>query len=184
VKETFTIRTVDGLRQVATPLRMAILTELTPAPLAARELAAKLRITPPALYYHLKQLQRVGLVVVEKTRHHRNLRERHYRAVAARIRVLPSVLQRADGALVGSLHGVLEMTGAEVDAAAANGALARGARDVVHAFNRIRIPRRRVAEFRARLRALIDRFEALDDDDGNMTAVLGVVFLALPAVAA
>jgi len=183
VKETFTIRSVDGLRQIATPLRMAIVTELTPAPLAARALAAKLKITPPALYYHLKQLQRVGLVVVEKTREVRNLRERHYRAVAARIRVLPSVLQKADGALAESLRGVLETTGAEVDTAAANGTLARGARDVIHSFNRIAIPRRRVGEFRKRLRALIDHFEGLATDDGDVTAVFGTVFLALPAVA-
>jgi len=170
------------LRQIATPLRMAIITELTPAPLAARALAAKLRITPPALYYHLKQLQRVGLVVVEKTRHLKNLRERHYRAVATRIRVLPSVLQKADGALAESLRGVLETTGAEVDTAAANGTLARGARDVIHSFNRIAIPRSRVADFRKRLRALIDHFEGLATDESGVTGVLGVVFLALPEV--
>jgi DNA-binding transcriptional ArsR family regulator len=176
VKETFTIRTVDGLRQIATPLRMAIVTELTAAALGARELAAKLGVTPPALYYHLRQLQRVGLVVIEK-----RPGSRQYRAVAARIRVLPSVLQRADGALAASLRGVLETTGAAVDAAAATGALQRGARDVIHAFNRIAIPKRRVAAFRTQLRALIDRFEALADDDGEVTAVLGVVFLALEA---
>src|SRR3569832_2749898 len=98
VKDIFTIRSVDGLRQIATPLRMAIITELTPAPLAARALAAKLRITPPALYYHLKQLQRVGLVVVEKTRHLKHLRERLFRVVVSWFCVQPTVLQKAEGA--------------------------------------------------------------------------------------
>lgn len=79
------------LRVLADPARSFIVYSLVPEAKTARQLAAELGCPPTRLYYHLKQLEKHGLVFVQRTRLVSGIREKHYRAAARDMR-----LQRSD----------------------------------------------------------------------------------------
>lgn len=70
------------LRVLADPVRSFLVYSLVPEPKTAKVLAAELGCPVTRLYYHLQQLEKHGLVFVEKTRLVSGIREKHYRAVA------------------------------------------------------------------------------------------------------
>ncbi len=70
------------LRVLADPVRSFLVYSLVSEPKTAKVLAAELGCPVTRLYYHLQQLEKHGLVFVEKTRLVSGIREKHYRAVA------------------------------------------------------------------------------------------------------
>lgn len=70
------------LRVLADPMRSFIVYSLAPEAKTARTLAAELGCPTTRLYYHLRQLEKHGLVFVERTRLVSGIVEKHYRAVA------------------------------------------------------------------------------------------------------
>ena len=70
------------LRVLADPVRSFLVYSLVPEPKTAKVLAAELGCPVTRLYYHLQQLEKHGLIFVEKTRLVSGIREKHYRAVA------------------------------------------------------------------------------------------------------
>ena len=70
------------LRVLADPVRSFVVYSLVPRAKTVRELARELDCPPTRLYYHLQQLEKHGLVFVERTRLVSGITEKHYRAVA------------------------------------------------------------------------------------------------------
>lgn len=70
------------LRVLADPMRSFIVYSLAPEAKTAKTLAAELGCPTTRLYYHLRQLEKHGLVFVERTRLVSGIIEKHYRAVA------------------------------------------------------------------------------------------------------
>jgi DNA-binding HxlR family transcriptional regulator len=70
------------LRVVADPMRSFIVYSLVGAAKSAKQLAAELGCPPTRLYYHLQQLEKHGLIFVERTRKVSGIQEKHYRASA------------------------------------------------------------------------------------------------------
>lgn len=75
------------LRVLADPIRSFIVYSLAPEAKTAKTLAAEMGCPPTRLYYHLQQLEKHGLVFVERTRLVSGIVEKHYRAVARDIRL-------------------------------------------------------------------------------------------------
>jgi hypothetical protein len=75
------------LRVLADPVRSFIVYSVTPEAKTAKVLAAEMGCPPTRLYYHLQQLEKNGLVFVERTRLVSGILEKHYRAVAREIRL-------------------------------------------------------------------------------------------------
>ena len=75
------------LRVLADPMRSFIVYSVTPEAKTAKTLAAEMGCPPTRLYYHLQQLEKHGLVFVERTRLVSGIVEKHYRAVARDIRL-------------------------------------------------------------------------------------------------
>ena len=75
------------LRVLADPLRSFIVYSVTPEAKTAKTLAAEMGCPTTRLYYHLRQLEKHGLVFVERTRLVSGIVEKHYRAVARDIRL-------------------------------------------------------------------------------------------------
>lgn len=75
------------LRVLANPVRSFIVYSLAPEAKTAKTLAAELGCPTTRLYYHLRQLEKHGLVFVERTRLVSGIVEKHYRAVARDLRL-------------------------------------------------------------------------------------------------
>lgn len=70
------------LRVLADPVRSFIVYSLVTEAKTVKQLAAELDCPPTRLYYHLEQLQKHGLVFVERTRVVSGITEKSYRAAA------------------------------------------------------------------------------------------------------
>ncbi len=70
------------LRVIADPLRSFVLYSLVPEAKTVRRLAEEVGCPKTRLYYHLQQLEKHGLVFVEKTREVSGIIEKSYRASA------------------------------------------------------------------------------------------------------
>ena len=70
------------LRVLVDPIRSFIVYSLVSAAKTAKVLAAEMACPPTRLYYHLQQLEKHGLVFVERTRLVSGIREKHYRSAA------------------------------------------------------------------------------------------------------
>src|SRR5437588_8753531 len=80
--ETFTVEDVATLKAVAEPLRMQLLLALDEGDLTVKELAAKLEVPPTRLYYHVRMLERHGLLEVASTRMVSGIEEKRYATTA------------------------------------------------------------------------------------------------------
>src|SRR5262245_50017494 len=113
--ETHYIRDLETLRLAFRPPRPAVLEKLK-QPMTVTELATALGEPPSRLYYHVNELERIGLIRVAELRDRGNLREKVYQVIAPSIRVDPAVFQSgAEG------HEVLHETVLAVLAAAGDG---------------------------------------------------------------
>ena len=70
------------LRVLAEPARSFIVYSLVPEAKTVKMLAAELQCPPTRLYYHMQQLEKHGLIRVERARLVSGILEKHYRAVA------------------------------------------------------------------------------------------------------
>lgn len=115
------ISDLQTIKALADPLRMAIIRELEAGPASAAMLARRLEQDLPRLSYHLKQLEKHGLVRVSETRTRRNLKERLYEPVATEFHIRHDVgvgtatpgqaedlLRETAGAVVGLIRQDLE----------------------------------------------------------------------------
>jgi hypothetical protein len=84
------------LRVVADPIRSFIVYSVVPEAKTAKTLAAELGCPVTRLYYHLQQLEKHGLVFVERTRLVSGIREKHYRAVARDLRLDTAAFRAGD----------------------------------------------------------------------------------------
>jgi DNA-binding transcriptional ArsR family regulator len=75
---------ISELRAVAHPLRLRLLSLLTGAPMSSAEAARELGISQANASYHLRLLERAGLVEVAEEVKVRGGRARRYREVASR----------------------------------------------------------------------------------------------------
>lgn len=70
------------LRVLADPVRSFVVYSLVPEAKTVKQLAVELGCPPTRLYYHMQQLEKHGLVFVQRSRLVSGIQERHYRAAA------------------------------------------------------------------------------------------------------
>ncbi len=70
------------LRIIADPVRSFMLYSLAPEAKTVRRIAAEVGCPPTRMYYHIQQLEKHGLIFVEKTRVVSGIMEKSYRARA------------------------------------------------------------------------------------------------------
>lgn len=81
IRETYLVETAEQATALLNPLRAEILSRLT-EPASAAEVARNINEIPQRVNYHLKALEKVGLVKRVGTRQVRNLVEVLYQAIA------------------------------------------------------------------------------------------------------
>jgi len=95
ILDIYELQTIEQLRAVADPLRIRIYEALEVKPMTATQVGEELDEPAPKAHYHVRELERVGLVRLVETRERGGILEKYYRAVAHMLRVPQSILQQA-----------------------------------------------------------------------------------------
>src|SRR2546423_14544676 len=97
--------TVERLKAMADPLRIRFILELLNGPSTVKEVAEALGVPPTRLYYHVKILERHGLIEVANRRMVSGIEERTYRAASENWTV-PRTLEASALYESGALRGL------------------------------------------------------------------------------
>ena len=158
-------------RALADPLRIQLFDALSVEPRSARELAAWTGQPADRLYYHLRQLERAGLIEVSG---HRELPGGKVERVYARARVEPEGDDVTPAETAEFLGQVLLAARGDVNQAFA--ARDRGAdRQVAVIRMGARLSRKHLDELRARFEELAEAAHDAPDEDGVWTSMLFVL---------
>src|SRR5687768_12287398 len=90
------IESIDSLERASAllhPLRMRLLTLAADEPISAMDIAKELRESPQKLNYHLKALEKAGLLKKVREEKKRNLTKAYYQAQAKRLWFSPKLMQ-------------------------------------------------------------------------------------------
>lgn len=90
----YDLESLEQLRAIADELRLRILDHLTHQPLTVTQLGEQLGIAPAKAHYHVRELERVGLVRLVATRENRGILEKYYRTIARELRTPVALIQR------------------------------------------------------------------------------------------
>jgi len=165
--EELVIDDVETIRVLADPLRLRIQFELD-EPKTVKELARALEIPQTRLYYHVKMLERAGLISVVARRTVSGIEERTYRTTAKSTTVSPAL----GGVLAetGAVRALLGMVAAELEIALQASPHVGEPDSSVIALNVGKVTLRpdEVEEFRDRLFGVAMQYmDRPDDDDAD-----------------
>ncbi|MGW1996109.1 ArsR/SmtB family transcription factor [Embleya sp. NPDC001921] len=146
--ETLRVTTEEQLRAVSNLTRHRIMAVLRFEPATITQIAERVGLAKGSSSYHVRLLERAGLVKVVRTRKVRGVTERYY-AMAARSIVLPEPGEGGPNVLM--RHAVADLEAAPTDPE----------RQVRMAH--LRLTDEQFAELGARLQALADEYRELSD---------------------
>ena len=183
------IRDLDTLKILADPLRNQILEILAPGELTVNQMAEKLGLAPSKLYYHINLLEKNGLIQEVDSIVKGNIIEKVYWITALEYKMDEHLCNfgtpEGQQSVMTSMIMPIDLTREDIvrSLEARSSALALGAekhpRDVI-IYREVRVMSDEQADqFRDRLRALLDEFEATEKGEtgaGTHTRALTVAF--------
>lgn len=95
IPEFYAVESIEQMRAIADELRLRIVEALGRQAMTVTQLGGLLGQAPAKIHYHVRELERVGLVKLVATREKGGILEKYYRSVAKSINVLPDLLQSA-----------------------------------------------------------------------------------------
>src|SRR5260370_20558268 len=95
IAKVYEINSLEQLRAMADQLRLSILDRLRRRAMTVTQLGDALGIAPAKAHYHVRELERVGLLRLVQTREKGGILEKYYRAVAEDIQGPRSLLNSA-----------------------------------------------------------------------------------------
>ncbi|WP_326837749.1 helix-turn-helix domain-containing protein [Amycolatopsis rhabdoformis] len=153
--ESVEVRTTEQLRAVSNLVRHRVLAVLRDGPATITQIATRLDLAKGSSSYHVRVLERAGLIHVVRTNKVRGVIERYY-GMVARVIELPDPAPGQRDVL---------MQHATADLATAPEGTPRLVR-----MKHLRLSESRFAEFEQRIGALLDEMhEARDDDEAAAT---------------
>ncbi|UCE61655.1 MAG: helix-turn-helix transcriptional regulator [Phycisphaerales bacterium] len=183
--KVYVMRQAEQLAALSTPIRWQIVETLSVhGPSSVRQLAEHLDRKPEPLYYHVRALLSVGLVLVDSKRKANRRAEAVYRLVASHVMVDRKQRSRAyREALCRSCESFLRLAAREHRAAVERGDLAGEAdlRSLMirrHTGHLTRDGLRRLNRLLAQMEELLDKSESVRSSE---TYALTVVLTPLPA---
>lgn len=100
VDEIYVAESVEQMRVIADDLRQRIFEALVELPMTVTQVGEQLGIAPSKIHYHVRELERVGLVRLVETREKGGILEKYYRSVARHIMFPMSLIRSADPSAV------------------------------------------------------------------------------------
>lgn len=110
INAAYVIKDLETLRVVSDPLRAQILETLILQTLTVKQVAEKLGVGAMKLYYHIRLLEKHGLIEVVNTRVISGIVEKYFHATAQRLTVDPSLLASDSDAGKENINTVLLST--------------------------------------------------------------------------
>src|SRR5690348_5811062 len=92
MRERYDIETLEQLRAIADVLRIHILDLLNQRPMTVTQLGEHMGLAPAKVHYHVRELERVGLVELVETREKGGILEKYYQPIAYEIGVNKALL--------------------------------------------------------------------------------------------
>lgn len=92
IMETYELETIEQVRAVADELRVRIMKQLVLQAMTVTQLADLFEQAPNKVHYHVRELERVGLLKKVETREKGGVLEKYYRAVAREINMPKTLL--------------------------------------------------------------------------------------------
>jgi DNA-binding transcriptional ArsR family regulator len=93
VDEVFYLTTIEQMRAIADALRLRLVELLAQEQLTVTQLGERVGESPAKVHYHVRELERIGIVRLVETRERGGILEKYYRAVAKSIQMAPDVLR-------------------------------------------------------------------------------------------
>lgn len=93
--EVYNLESIEQMRALADELRIRITDLLSQQPMTVTQLGEALGVAPGKVHYHVRELERVGLVKLVFTREKSGILEKYYTTVATKLHVPSSLLQHA-----------------------------------------------------------------------------------------
>src|SRR6266568_917526 len=87
MRERYEIETVEQLRAIADTLRIRILDLTEKQPMTATQLGEKLGMATAKVHYHVRELEKVGLLELVETREKGGILEKYYQPIAHSITI-------------------------------------------------------------------------------------------------
>jgi len=95
IPELYNLETIEQMRAIADPLRLRIVDALSQRAFTATGLGERLGLPANKAHYHVRELEKVGLVRIVETREKGGILEKYYRAVAQTLDIPQSLLRTA-----------------------------------------------------------------------------------------
>lgn len=183
MEEVHILDQIEQVKVLADPHRIAILRQLMRGPATITQVGRRFGEEPAKARYHIKELERAGLVRLVEKREKGGTLEKYYEAVARRFVVNITVL--ADGpedAFNAVTSGILRDLTTELCATV--GTLARdqisGGWPSFQASATAYLNPARAEELRAELQQLLDRFNDQPDNDNSIAYGLAMLLYQAP----
>lgn len=168
MKPTMVLTTIEQLNALSNSKRFAILKALVNEPLNAATLATRVNLKVSQLYYHLKELEQLGLIEVVETVQVRNLTEKTYRATASHFSLdrdlIPGSSQGHD-MLIRAMDGIFQTTLDEVAVQLTQGNVQQHDGSLWQMHRGLHVPHDRRDELLRRLSAVLADFEPEHHED-------------------
>ena len=87
---------LDQVKALAVPIRLEILRIMDGRPMTTTQIRRVMKQSQGRLYYHITEMERVGLLNVTETRKKGNLFEKYYQAAARHFRINPLLFRSGD----------------------------------------------------------------------------------------
>lgn len=173
IKLVHQLRSVRELRAVSNPLRVVVLRLLKEQERSVKELCEILGETSTRLYYHVRELERVGLVRLVRTETVSGSVLKYYRAVAQFVTIPFDVLHDDPDSPEAAAAINLEASAMQRAAVDVRQAFSLGIEDMTDEDYFVgryyaRLTRERAREFVRRLNELHMEFADSDDADGSL----------------
>ncbi|HEX6507603.1 MAG TPA: helix-turn-helix domain-containing protein [Chloroflexota bacterium] len=94
--DVYNLENIEQMRAISDELRQRIIRELRPEPHTVTQVADALGIAPARVHYHIRELERVGLVRMVHTREKGGILEKYYQPVARSLNIESELLQQAE----------------------------------------------------------------------------------------
>ncbi|MFC7370115.1 ArsR/SmtB family transcription factor [Fictibacillus iocasae] len=82
MKDIYHLEELEQLRVISDPLRLKVIWEIVDEAKTGKMIADLLEAPAPKIHYHLKELERVGLVTIERTEEKNGIVQKFYRPIA------------------------------------------------------------------------------------------------------
>lgn len=108
MRERYEIETIEQLRAIADTLRIRIIDLLERQPMTVTQLGERLGLAPARVHYHVRELERVGLLELVETREKGGILEKYYQPIAHVISADKALLTAPMDEAQATLRGLLD----------------------------------------------------------------------------